>query len=295
MMNAAIELQSVTQAWASSAGGQTMVRGRRRDSAGPVLHFVHGNSFCCAAYWPMLRGLVPDYGLFWQDLEGHGDSDVPARFAGTQKLVDRIAAVIAEQKPGGSALIGVGHSYGGALTLRVATDYPELFSALVLLDPILLPHREWLASRTLGLFNALPLARTAQRRRSRWPDLASVRQHLRGRGIYRGWNEEAFEGFLEHGTRDEHGERVLSCPPWMEAKIFSTPIYPWAALRKLRCPVLLIHGLQSYPFMAPSVQRAAALCPTLELQSQPGGHLFMLEDPATTAATIRQFLSRHGF
>ncbi len=290
-MSIAPDLLACTQPWASSAGGKTVVRGRRRDHDGSVLHFVHGNSFCSATYWPLLRGFVPDYGLFWQDLEGHGDSEVPARFAGTQKMVDRIAAVIAEQKPGGRKLVGVGHSYGGALTLRVATDYPELFSAVILLDPILLPHREWLISRSLAAINALPLARTARRRRTRWPSLAALRQHLRGRGIYRGWSDEAFDLFCEYGSHDENGERVLNCPPWMEASIFSTPIYPWRALRRLRCPALVISGQQSYPFMAPAMRRAQQLQPALQMRTQPGGHLFMLEDAQTTLATMREFLA----
>lgn len=285
---------AATTPWQSRAGGSLTLRGRRRDHQGTTLHFVHGNSFAGGVYWPMLRELTPQYGLFCHDLEGHGDSDRPARYNGAAHSIARIAAVIAEQLPQ-RPLIGVGHSYGAAMTVRTAAAHPDLFRALVLLDPILLPPATWIASRIAGTLGANPMSRTALRRRDRWPDADAAARHLRGRGIYRGWTDEAFDCFIAHATRDQGGERTLSCPRELEAAIFSTPPYPWRALRQLSCPVLLVHGEKTYPFMPRTASLARRGCASLQVRTQAGGHCFMLEDPVQTAATIRDFLVTHGY
>lgn len=293
-MNEATGFLQATQAWTSQTAGSTMLRGRRRDRDGTTLHFVHGNGFAAGVYWPLLRELSPHYGLFCHDLEGHGDSERPAQYNGAAHAVARIHAVIAEQLAQQRPLIGVGHSYGAALTVRTAAAHPGLFKALVLLDPILLPPATWLASRLSGALGINPMAKAARRRRDRWPDAAAASAHLRGRGIYRGWTDEAFACFIAHATRDDNGERVLSCPRELEAAIFATPPYPWRALRTLRCPVLLIHGERSYPFMPRTARLAQSACPTLTVRTQAGGHCFMLEDPALTATSIRDFLVTHS-
>lgn len=291
MLSTASAYHELTTAWTSSAGNGPTLRGRRYDGPNTTLHFVHGNGFCGGVYWPMLRQLMPHYGLFCVDLEGHGDSEVPHRFSGSTTIARRIAPVIAEQQLSGQALIGMGHSYGAALTVRAAAENPQLFRALVLLDPILLPTTLFLGTRLLARLGRNPMSRAAARRRDRWPSRDEACARLHGRGIYRGWRDDAFDCFIEHATRDRDGERVLACPPWLEAEIFDHPLYPWRALRQLHCPVLFVYGTHTYSFIAPAARMARRRLPTLDVRTQAGGHCFMQEDPDATAATIRDFLS----
>lgn len=293
MLSSASSYRELTTPWSSSAGTGPTLRGRRYDGPATTLHFVHGNGFCGGVYWPMLQQLMPHYGLFCVDLEGHGDSDPPARFSGSTAIARRIAAVIADQQPGGQTLVGMGHSYGAALTVRAAAENPRLFRALVLLDPILLPTPLWLGTRLLARLGRNPIANAARRRRAQWPSREQASARLKDRGIYRGWLDDAFDCFIEYATRDEAGERVLSCPKWLEAEIFDHPLYPWRALRQLQCPVLLVHGSQTYPFVAPAARKARKLVPALDVRVQSGGHCFMQEAPQTTAATIHEFLRAH--
>ncbi|NGY05308.1 alpha/beta fold hydrolase [Solimonas terrae] len=294
MLSTASAYRDLTSPWTSSAGAGPTLRGRRHDGHATCLHFVHGNGFCGGVYWPLLQQLMPCYGLFCHDIEGHGDSDRPDHFAGSVAIARRIAPVIAEQKPGGQTLVGMGHSYGAALTVRAAAENPQLFGALVLLDPILMPTPVFLATRLLAAVGRNPIARGALRRRDRWPTRAQAWARLHDRGIYRGWRDEAFNCFIEHATRDDDGERTLACPTWLEAAIFDHPLYPWQALRQLRCPVLFVYGTQTYPFIAPAARKAGRLVAGIDVRTQPGGHCFMQEDPQRTAATIREFLTTHG-
>lgn len=258
---------------------------------GPTIHFLSGNGFCAGVYAPFLRGLSPDYGLFAHDIEGHGDSEAPARFSGIGSVCRRVRAV-AEEQALPRPMIGMGHSFGAALTLKLAAEHPGLFRALVLLDPIIMPPLAWRVWSSLRYLRANPAAQAARKRRDRWPSREAVIERLRGRGIYRGWTEPALAAFADHATRtDANGERVLSCPKELEAQIFERPVYPWNYFPKLDVPVLILHGASSYPFIAPAAKLAQKHNPRVAVQTLPGGHCFMQEDPPAATAAVRAFLA----
>lgn len=287
---------SATTPWQSGAGDGPTLRGRRREPAPgqATLHFLHGNGFCGGVYWPLLGRLVPDYGLFCHDLEGHGASDAPARYSGTAQVIRRVPEVIAQQGLVQPRLVGMGHSFGAAVTLAVAARHPGLFQALVLLDPILLPPLTWGLSWLSSALGRNPMATASRRRRDRWASRTECFERLHNRGIYRGWRDDGFDCFIEHATRDDGNERVLCCPRELEASIFENPVYPWPLLGKIQCPALLIYGRNSYPFLPRSVALSRARMPQLEAHAVPGGHCFMQETPEAVEPLIRDFLGRHG-
>jgi pimeloyl-ACP methyl ester carboxylesterase len=285
-----------TTAWTSTAGAGPRLRGRRAEGSGPLLHFVHGNGFCGGVYWPFLRALRRDgYGLFCHDFEAHGASDAPARFSGPRRLIERIPQVMDDQELGDGPLIGVGHSYGAALTLRVAAAQPERFRALVLLDPITMPTSVWLGVKLVSALRRNGIAEGARRRRDRWTSRGEVLTRLRGRGIYKGWTDEALACFVDHATRDDtDGSRVLCCPKSIEAEIFEQPMYAWHAYPRIRVPTLFLYGRASYPFIPWAARKAQRANPRVEVRTTAGGHCFMQEDPDGAAAIVRDFLWRHG-
>lgn len=277
--------------WTSTAGSGPTLRGRHAGDHGPWLHWLSGNGFCGGVYWPMLRGLAADHRLCLHDIEGQGESDAPPHFSGSRAILARVPAVMDDLGLPASGVIGMGHSYGGALTLRLADQQPQRFRALVLLDPILLPTPHWLGVKLASALGRNPIANAARRRRACWPDRAALQQRLAGRGIYRGWTEDAFHHFVEHASRDSAEGRVLCCPPAIEAAVFEQPFYPWVAVRRLAVPTLLLYGRDSYPFFPATIRRVRALAPQVQVQAMAGGHGFMLEDPAATTAAIARFLT----
>lgn len=256
-------------------------------------------------YWPFLKRFLPehappphsrgDYGLFLHDIEGHGDSDAPAHFSGIGAVARRVPLVAREQGIlDGRPLVGMGHSFGAALTLKIAADEPGLFRALVLLDPIVFPTPVWLAMRALAALGVHPMTKAALRRRREWPSRQDALDRLRGRGIYKGWTEEALACFVDYATRDEGGRRVLSCPPELEAEIYERPVYPWPSFRSVQVPVLFLYGAGSYPFFEPAARLARRANPRLEVATVPGHHCFMLEAPAAAHATVAAFLKKNN-
>lgn len=284
--------RELTYGWESAAGHGPRLRGRRANGADATIHFLSGNGFCGGVYWTFLRRFLPQYGLFLHDIEGHGDSDPPARFSGISALAGRVPEVMREQGLlDGRPPIGMGHSFGAALTLKIAADNPGLFKALVLLDPIVLPPTVWIGARIMSALGIHPMPRAARRRRRSWPSREDAIERLRGRGIYAGWPEEALTCFVDYATRDEDGRRVLSCPPELEAEIYERPVYPWPSFRKVNVPVLFLYGTDSYPFFPAASRLARRLNRKVLVQAAPGRHCFLMEDPAFAHAAVNSFLN----
>jgi pimeloyl-ACP methyl ester carboxylesterase len=280
----------LTTAWRSGAapawsGRRVLFRDR------PTLHFLSGNGFCGGVYWPLLRRFLPDFGLLCTDIEGQGASE-GTRYSGLPALLQRSRQAIAEQGLDGGALIGMGHSFGAALTLRLAAANPGMFRALVLLDPIVMPPPLWLGVHALAHLGRHPMVNAAKRRRARWPSRTAARQHLEGRGIYAGWTAEALDAFVQHALAPtgNGSEVALCCPRELEAEIYAEPLWAWRAFREVRCPVLFLRGRESYGFFPWAERLAQRANPAIRLRSLPGGHCFMQQDPAATHAAVREFL-----
>ncbi len=116
------------------AGRRTHVVNDGRD--GPVVLMIHGASANAREFnvslAPHLNG---DFRLLMPDRPGHGYSE---RFSGAEQLgaqAGQMAGVLDTLAPGQKAVV-VGHSFGGAVALRLALDRPELVSGLVLLAPV---------------------------------------------------------------------------------------------------------------------------------------------------------------
>lgn len=278
--------------WHSTAGVGPRLTGRRAGERGPLIHFLHGNGFCGGVYWPCLRALASDHQLLLHDLEGHGESEAPAHFSGSDAIRARVPQVMDDLGLPAQGLIAMGHSYGGALSLQLVDRQPPRFRALILLDPILLPPAYYWGSRVATWLGRNPMANGARRRRSLWPSRDEARARLAGRGIYRGWTDDCLDHFIDHATRETPEGRALCCPTHLEAAIFEQPFPAWAAVSRLQLPTLLLYGDQSYPFFPGLIRRFRRKAPQVQIQAMPGGHCFMQEDPVATAEAVRRFLAQ---
>lgn len=286
-----ISWQHPSSAGLTLRGWHTPPRGK------PLVHFLHGNGFCGRMYEPMLQHLVPDFDLWLCDLQGHGDSDHGGTFMGWNRNADlALEALDAQGQAFGSApVLAMGHSFGGVLTTLLLAQHPQRFQRAVLLDPVLMTP-SMLMGLTLadatGLARHTPLARQARGRRAQWPSRDEAKAGLRGRGVYKGWHEDALEAFVQHALRDAPAGGVeLKCRPEREADIFSSgPERLWHHLGKVRTPTLVLHAERTFPFVTESVQRWADINPSILAHTVPGGHCFMQEQPGDSATRVRPFL-----
>lgn len=289
--------------WTHTAHGLTITgrfyaqSGALNPSSGlprPVLHFLHGNGFCAHTYWPLLAKLQAHYDLCLTDLPGHGASPIPEQYPSWRQCAAAVLSAIQTQSQywGDRPIYALGHSMGGVMTLLMASMDVQRFTKVLLLDPVWFTRPMLLvlgAVGRLGQSHRMNYVRAALRRRAHWPSQTAALEALRERGIYRGWEMGALEGFVTHNV---NAEGRLITPPKLEAWYFSRPYTAgmWSALPKLTTPTKAIYGDATYPFVSVGLSRAAKMNAQLLVEETAGGHCFMLQDSTRSAAMVKAWL-----
>ncbi len=265
-----------------------------------TVHFLHGNGFAVRTYEGMLEKLIQDENLLLQDAAGHGLSPAGPEFVGWNGSAARFHESLTrlrEQYHLGS-LIGMGHSFGGCMTLLMSAKDPSLFRYNILLDPALYPPRMiWILRgvRMSGMRHKLPLVRQTERRRDSWSSAEEAFNSLKGRGTFKGWEDQGLRDYVEYSTHDDdNGQRVLNCPTWLEAAVFgSAPRRLWSTLKKVTTPTYILWGTDTYDTFRESYQLINRINPNVHLVEVKGGHCFMQQFPEQTAKLVRGIMD-HG-
>lgn len=108
----------------------------QQGSSGPVVLMIHGASANAREFeWTLAPKLSTTHRVLMMDRPGHGHSERPRGAEALAVQAQQAAGVLKALAPGEPAII-VGHSFGGAVSLRLALDHPELVAGLVLLAPV---------------------------------------------------------------------------------------------------------------------------------------------------------------
>jgi pimeloyl-ACP methyl ester carboxylesterase len=261
---------------------------------GSVLHIAHANGFPPGTYRPLAATLTDRYRVIGLPARPLWPGSRPEEVNGWRPLADDLIRGL--DGLGLRGIIGVGHSMGGVMTLWAAVDRPDLFRAVVLIDPVILPPH-WLrlaqVMRWIGLTPRPALVRGALYRRRTWPDRQSCYEYFRTKPFFATWPDESLWAYVEAGTRQRpDGGVELVYPPEWEARIFSTiPTDVWRAIPRLRAPTLVVRGEHSQTFFPQAQKRMERLLPHARFVVIPdAGHMVPLERPAEVGAAIREFL-----
>lgn len=267
---------------------------KSEDRGRPLIHFMPGNGLCSRVYDPFLHYMSDNFDFFMQDMQGHGKSEAGPKFVGWEASADLALEVIDQHQHffKNRPVIGMGHSFGAIMTLLMAAKRPELFSGLILLDPVLFPLRYLTGIQVcniLGISNFLPMPRHAKRRRSTWSSGEAAWDYLCDKGIFKTWHKDSLDSYVRHALKKENSGNVrLCCPPELEAAIFaSCPIGLWKAVRKIKVPSRIYFGANTYHWIPASVQHACDLNPMITYRKiKSGGHCFMLEKPKSAFESV---------
>jgi pimeloyl-ACP methyl ester carboxylesterase len=273
---------------------------------GPLLIHTHANGYPPQAYRCFLRPFQADYQIraiflrpFWPGMDPEKLSNW--RIFRDDYLLD-LPTLIQESEGEHGPVIGMGHSLGAVTTLMAAIERPELFRALVLIEPTL--FRPWRA----GLMRALaptrlfrrihPLIRRTVRRKTSFPDRESMFVNYRAKGIFRGISDQVLWDYVD-GLADIHSDGTVSLKyhPLWETRIYETggtvDPYVFKNLGRVTCPVLIVRGEESDTIGPEIVDRLVAGLPAGEGITVPGlGHLLPLEAPGKVAGLVLDFLAR---
>ncbi len=263
---------------------------------GPLLHFAHGNGFPPGTYRRLIEDLLPRAHVVSMAARPLWAGSSPAGVEGWRPLADDLRRALWGR--GLERVVGVGHSMGGTVTALAAAADPELFRALVLIDPVVFTGARalvWELVKALGLRRRMRLARMARRRRERFADHQAVREAYQGKGMFGAWDPEVFEDYVQAGFAHSTDDAVrLRYPREWEARIFetSTP-FIWNELKALTQPVLVVRGATSDTFLAAAADRVRRELPTAEVVEVEGAtHTVPMEKPHEVARLILAFLDR---
>ena len=263
---------------------------------GPLLHIAHATGYCAGVYTPLAERLTPALQVFGLDDRGHGKTAVPAdprKLKDWNVFRDDLAAFV---RTLGSPIVALGHSRGGTVSLLLAAQYPDLVRALILIDPTILPYSWmwwWCLAKKTSLARFVPIAHRAARRRRIWPDRGLIFESYRRKGAMKRWDEAFLQAYVEEGTRETtDGQITWRCDPAWEARCFATcPHDVWRLVPQVRCPTLVIYGLDSDTFLQPAAERFKGRLPSAELVGlKDTSHFVPMERPEETTAAIIQFL-----
>jgi pimeloyl-ACP methyl ester carboxylesterase len=261
---------------------------------GPILHLAHANGFPPGTYRLLAETLTKHYHVIGLPSRPLWPDSRPESVTSWHPLANDLVQGLEDL--GLSHIVGVGHSLGGVLTLWAALRRPDLFRAVVLIDPVILPP-SWLWAlrlmRGLGLQHRQPLVQGALHRRRTWPSSRACFEHYRSKSLFARWSDASLCAYVESGTcRRADGKVALLCPPEWEAHIFATtPIHIWRDVSRLRTQTLVIRGEHSETFRAAAQARMARRLPGAHFVTIPdSGHLVPMEQSLSTGAFICKFL-----
>ncbi|QSQ26333.1 alpha/beta hydrolase [Pyxidicoccus parkwayensis] len=256
----------------------------RDQGQGPLLVLLHGSNASLFTWEGWVRELSSHYRVISLDLPGHGltgpDPKQRYTWTGMAEVLEAFRARLGLER-----FHLAGNSMGGAVAWHYALLHPEHVDRLILVDAAGYPRDE-----------PAPLVF----RLARTPVLGELLSHVTPRQVIEK-NVRAVYGdpskvkeadvdryyalLLREGNREATRERLRA----------TTDDGLWRRLGEVRAPTLVLWGAKDTWILPRYGERFDRDVPDSRLVVYPGlGHVPMEEDPASTAADVRRFLSEEG-
>ncbi|PJF40055.1 MAG: hypothetical protein CUN55_13215 [Phototrophicales bacterium] len=267
----------------------------------PILHLAHANGFPPQVYHDLIGYFSEEYHAIcfparplWENPPDY------QTFDNWHIMADDLIAAFDQE--GLKNVVGIGHSMGGTATLLAALKRPDLFSAIIVLDPVLFPRTlirlmtvipHWLPHPEI------PLVKVALRRKRAWATPEEAFERFRSRTLFKHWSDETIWRYIEGITQPDsiNGGITLRYTPEWEAQIYATSMYSlrgwWKWLKQIQVPTAAIQGGNTDTFLPAAVSLWRKTRPDFPVEVLEGqGHLFPIDAPAETAQMIKALLKR---
>jgi pimeloyl-[acyl-carrier protein] methyl ester esterase len=255
--------------------------------------FLHGFSLC-SAHWAPLLAQLPSLRSIAIDMPGHGVSDgVDFRGVDLRRWFKEMLIGILDEL-GLDSIHVVGHSQGAFIGLGLALDAPERVRSLVAigtpavalgarLDSLRMFARPWIGP----LLQSMPKPAGAYR---------GILVRTIGLNAVESAPEELIRATYLGTQRRAFGTTISTYLREMFAGVDATPqryVLTDEELARIDPPVLIVWGREDIGYQTVAdVKRQVALIPNARFELVPGGHEPWLDDLASTAQQVSNFLVR---
>lgn len=275
-----------------------MIDGSTASSNVPVL-FAHANGFPSSVYSKMRASTGS---ASWNCIEKLGQSPAGVGLYWTGIVQEVLEKSRNLHRTTGESIVGIGHSLGAFSLFLAAQHDPEIFRALILMEPPMLRpgiQRLIRTLRSLRLLNRFPPVSLARKRRRSWPDKDTARDYLRTRALFARFDPDCFEAYIRHGLVQVEGlsgnatRWDLSFPAELEYRIFYNGPPP-VPENQFPGQVWLAYGRETDVLTPVDRRFLRNHLKGVQWEERAGGHMFPLEDPVSTGQWIQRLLKELG-
>ncbi len=212
---------------------------------GEIILFAHANGYPPGAYKQLLEALTPKYRVLAILMKPLQENSNYEKFRSWEELADELITTIEDH--GLSQVIAMGHSLGAVASVLAAHKRPDIFSRLILIDPVLFPKYVDYLSQVVPLSfrkNIIPIAKKALNRKSEWYSKENAFQSYRQKEVFKRLSDDTLWDYIHAGTRKDEktGMQVLRYSKEWEARIYSTVLHVFDKLLELKLPIYAVRG-----------------------------------------------------
>jgi pimeloyl-ACP methyl ester carboxylesterase len=258
------------------------------EGEGPTMVLLHATGFLPWLWHPIARELSPRWRVIAPYFCDHREFDPHKGGLNWLTVASDLANFCTSLGIERPAMVG--HSMGATVITLANAAFGLDARGLVLFEPIFLPEDFYKTEITVDLH---PLASKAIRRKDTWGSDAEVHTYLRSKALFRNWDEEMLDLYVEYGMkRLDAGGLQLACSPLREASLFMGGMQydPWPLLPKVSCPTLVLEGEESENRAFIDLKKATSMFRQATYRLVSGaGHLIPQEKPRESLGIIREF------
>lgn len=255
---------------------------------GPPMLLMHATGFHPWMWHPIARELSPRWRVVAPYVCDHRQIDPEEGGFSWLTLGEDLAEFCRREGIEDPAVVG--HSMGGTVA-TIALGVGGLAArGLILIEPVFFSPQVY---RSESKLEENPLAARALKRKDRWRDRNEARSYLRSKPLFKNWDPEMLDLYIQHGIEGTGGGDVrLVCPPKREAALYmgNQRFDPWPVLKKVNCPTLVVEGEASQYKKFVDMKKAAAAFPRGAYRMMRGAsHFIPMERPRDILALIENF------
>lgn len=230
--------------------------------------------------------LAKDYHIVAPDLRGHGDSSKPAQGYGFEDFISDLEALM--ERLGWSCAHILGHSWSAKLAAIWATQHPQRFRSLILVDPFFMDKiPPWFKLTFPLLYRILPFLKGMGPFSSYEAAEALARQLKQ----YQGWSplqQQVFQTSLEQKADGTWGSKFAV---QARDRIFAAVMDAAGLTQPLDLPSLLIKPSRGLNRSQWQLKPYQTYLKNLQIQEVPGNHWAFLVEPESFNQVVAGFLT----
>jgi pimeloyl-ACP methyl ester carboxylesterase len=282
-------LEQISAQWRSLSLPNQQISYLEWNQGQEPLLLLHGMADHSLVWAGLGEALQNRYHILAPDLRGHGDSSKPAKGYRCADIITDLRALMADR--GWNSAHVVAHSWAAKAAAVWATQQPETFRSLVLVDPFFINSiPPWLKFTFPLLYRILPFLKML----GPFATYEEAEQQARQLKQFRGWSEWQQAVFMQGIEQKPDGCWGSKFVVQARDEIFADVMEVAGLTAPIAVPSLFVQPERGLNRTAWQLKPYKTFLQDLTLIQVPGHHWCFLVEPAPFNHAVATFLDAHG-